>query len=103
MNIQDFKATLGGDTFISVTAEWCGPCKMMKPLLAGLAEDNESFNYIPVDADADKEVIQGLNVRSVPTFLKITKDLQVVGSLIGSKSRSDVINFLNTNGLPNVR
>lgn len=103
MRIQDFKDTLTGDTFVAVTATWCGPCKMLKPILAGLAEDNKSFNYTALDADEDKEIIQALNIRSVPTFMKITKDLEVVSSLIGSKSRSQVIEFLGTNGLPNVR
>lgn len=103
MRIQDFKDTLTGDTFVAITTTWCEPCKMLKPILAGLAEDNESFNYATIDADADKEVIQALNIRSVPTFLKITKDLEVVSSLIGSKSRSQVIEFLGNNGLPDVR
>lgn len=53
-------------------AEWCGPCKMLAPALAGLAEKYAGkIDVYKVDTDAEPELSAAFGIRSVPTMLFI--------------------------------
>lgn len=75
------------------TAEWCGPCKMIKPQLL------ETANQIPItfiDIDANSQTAQKYNVRSIPCAVLIDVNGNEMGKLIGSNvSKQSVINLYN--------
>ena len=56
------------------TAEWCGPCKMMKPMIEKVLEEHPEIEYIPVDIDANKETAINYEIMGVPTFILIGDD-----------------------------
>lgn len=67
-------------------AEWCGPCKMIAPILEELAAENsETFKVGKVNVDNNRQTAMQYNVRSIPTLL-IFKDGQVVpnGQIVGA-------------------
>ena len=51
------------------TAEWCGPCKMMKPMIAKVVEEHPEIEYVQIDVDESPETARDYNVMSVPTFI----------------------------------
>ena len=55
---------------VDFAAEWCGPCKMMKPILKDLKNQmGEDITIITVDVDRNQAVATQYNIRSVPTLM----------------------------------
>ena len=65
-------------------AEWCGPCKMIAPILDELAgENSETFKVGKVNVDDNRQTAMQYGVRSIPTLL-VFKDGKVVGQIVGA-------------------
>ena len=65
-------------------ADWCGPCKMIAPVVEELAEEYEGkFNFTKVDVDANPKKAMQFGIRSIPTLL-IFKGGQVADQVIGA-------------------
>lgn len=81
-NFQD-KAMNGGVAVIDFWAEWCGPCRMIAPVIEELATDYDGKALVgKVDVDSNPEVSMQFGVRSIPTIL-IIKDGEVVHKHVG--------------------
>ena len=65
-------------------ADWCGPCKMIAPVVEELAEEYEGkFNFTKVDVDANPKTAMQFGIRSIPTLL-IFKGGQVAEQVVGA-------------------
>ena len=68
-------------------AEWCGPCKMVAPLLEELAEEySEQVKFTKVDVDTNPQISVNFGIRSIPTLL-IFKEGKPVDQLVGAVSK----------------
>jgi len=68
-------------------AEWCGPCKMIAPILKELARDyKDKIKIAKIDVDAEIDLAQQFNIVSIPTILVFNKG-QVVKQQIGAVPR----------------
>jgi thioredoxin 1 len=72
---------------VDFTAAWCPPCRVMKPILAELADEQPELKVVQLDTDADQRTAADYGVLSMPTFL-LFRDGQVVQRLIGSRPKS---------------
>lgn len=82
----NFEEIIAGDQPILVDfwAEWCGPCKMIGPVVEQLASEYAGKAVIgKVDVDANPSVAQALGIRSIPTLL-FFKGGQVVDKQVGA-------------------
>jgi len=71
-------------------AEWCGPCKMIAPVLDELAGEFEGkVKVTKLNVDENPEVSSKFNVRSIPTLM-FFKGGKVVDQVIGAKSKADL-------------
>lgn len=71
-------------------AEWCGPCKMLAPVLEELSNDNQGkINIFKVNVDQNQQLAVQFNIRSIPTLL-FFKDGQVQEQVVGLKNKSDL-------------
>ncbi len=79
-------------------AEWCGPCKMIAPLLDEVAKENAGRVKIgKVDIDKNQSLSFKYNVRAVPTLL-FFKNGQVVDQVTGMTSKKDLLNRVEALG-----
>lgn len=77
------------------TAAWCGPCKVMKPVLAALAAEYRGrVTIVAIDVDEERLVAQQYDVRSMPTLV-ILRDGREVGRVVGSRPRAFVAGVLD--------
>ena len=76
---------------VDMFATWCGPCKMMAPVVAQLAEEYEgTVKVAKLDIDQNVDIVAQYKIMSVPTFLVI-KDGEVVKKLIGAVSKEELV------------
>lgn len=76
---------------VDMFATWCGPCKMMAPVVAQLAEEYKgSVKVGKLDIDQNVDIVAQYKTMSVPTFLVI-KDGEVVKKLIGAVSKEELV------------
>lgn len=75
---------------IDFWAEWCGPCRMVAPIVEELAKEYEDkVNIGKCDVDSNDDLVAMFRVRSIPTLV-FFKDGEVVGTHIGAISRNDL-------------
>ena len=69
-------------------ATWCGPCRMVAPILEELSVENtEQFKVVKVDSDENSGLAAHYSIRSIPTIL-IFKGGEVVKTIIGAKPKA---------------
>ena len=78
-------------------AEWCGPCKMIGPILEELdLELGEMIKIVKVDVDSNNQTAMKYAIRSIPTLI-IFKDGSVNAQHLGAASKAQLENFINQN------
>lgn len=82
---EEFQSALqhSGLVVVDFFATWCGPCKMIAPLLDKFSNEYSSAKFIKVDVDELSEVAQEYEVSSMPTIL-FFKDGKVVEKVVGA-------------------
>lgn len=77
-------------------AEWCGPCKMIAPVLEEIADSYEGrLKVCKIDVDAHKEIAQKFNVRGIPTLM-VFRDGQAQASKVGALSKTQLEEFIDS-------
>jgi thioredoxin 1 len=81
---------------IDFTASWCGPCRLVAPLIDRLAEDyQERARVFKFDIDQDRELVKQFGIRSIPAVL-VFKDGAEVERIVGVKDYEVFTNAVNS-------
>jgi thioredoxin 1 len=75
-------------------AEWCGPCKMIAPILEAIAEEHgDKLDIVKLNVDDNPQVTQKYNILNIPT-LGVFSNGEVVRELVGARSKSALLREL---------
>jgi thioredoxin 1 len=86
MNLVEFIEEIkSGTTIVDFWAEWCGPCKMVTPVLEEIAKEN-NVKLLKVNVDESKELSSAFNLTSIPVIMLYT-DGEKVKHIIGAKPK----------------
>ncbi|HTQ99311.1 MAG TPA: thioredoxin TrxA [Candidatus Acidoferrum sp.] len=84
-----------GHVLVDFWATWCGPCKMIAPVLDELAEEYAGkLKVCKMDVDANPGTAPKYNVKGIPTLI-LFKNGEVVGKKIGAMSKSQLAAFID--------
>ncbi len=78
-------------------APWCGPCKMLGPVLHEVAGEMEGkATFFKLNVDENTDIAQKYSVVSIPTVL-VFKNGEVVDKMVGFRPKQDIIKFISNN------
>jgi len=84
------KINSGKKVIVEFWAEWCGPCKMMKPIFEKVSTENETeVEMYTMNVDLNKEISSNLGIRSIPT-VKIFNEGNVVDTRVGVMAENNI-------------
>lgn len=97
LNEQNFEAeVLKSDipVFVDFFATWCGPCKMLSPIISELAEEYKGrVKICKVDVDEQSGIAAKFGIQSIPT-MKMFKNGEVVETIVGFRQKDAIISVL---------
>lgn len=70
-------------------ADWCGPCRMVSPLVDEIAEENPNILVGKVDVGKESELAQTLGVANIPTLI-VMRDGKIVNMSVGARSKTHI-------------
>ena len=73
-------------------APWCGPCRLLAPILDQVAEEREDIKVVKVNVDEEPELAGQFRVYSIPT-LAVLKDGQMVNQMVGARPKNQILSM----------
>uniref|UniRef100_A0A7C5V5E8 Thioredoxin n=1 Tax=Caldicellulosiruptor owensensis TaxID=55205 RepID=A0A7C5V5E8_9FIRM len=78
-------------------AAWCGPCRMVAPVIEELAQEYAGkVKFAKLNVDDYSDIAYAFRIMSIPTIM-LFKDGKAVDKIIGARPKSDFVNFINRN------
>lgn len=93
-NTDEFnKEIKDGVVLVDFFATWCGPCKMLGPILDNVSEELTDINFYKLDVDGAESIAKEYSIMSIPCLL-VFKEGKLDKKIVGLRSKDDVVNEL---------
>ena len=95
LNKENFNEIINTEKTILIDffATWCGPCRMVSPIVDEIAEEHPEYVDAKVDVDQNPELAAQLQVMSIPTLVVI-KDKKVINQSAGARPKAQILAML---------
>lgn len=74
-------------------APWCGPCRMVGPILEQISEERSDIKVVKVNIDEEIELAREYSIMSIPTIM-VVKDGKVVNQTLGARPKNQILEML---------
>ncbi|MCR5755737.1 MAG: thioredoxin [Acetatifactor sp.] len=78
---------------IDFWASWCGPCRMVSPVIDEIAQERSDIKVCKVNVDEQPELASAFNVMSIPTLV-VMKDGKVSERAVGARPKADILRMI---------
>ena len=96
LNSNEFNdAIKSGTVVVDFYADWCGPCKMLSPVVEELSKEYTDVKFVKVDVDEEEELAMKYGIMSIPTLF-LLKDGEIVGKTGGMQPIESLRAFINS-------
>lgn len=79
--------------FVDFWAEWCGPCKMIAPIIDQIAEEVQGVKIGKINVDEQPTLASNYGIMSIPTML-LFKNGQIANKAVGAKSKPELLDII---------
>lgn len=95
VNKNNFDSVKSGDktVLLDFYADWCGPCRMVSPLVDEIAEENPQYVVGKINVDNEPELAQAFGVMSIPTLV-IMKNGKIINQTVGARPKEQILDML---------
>lgn len=95
VNKDNFDSVIASEktVLLDFYADWCGPCRMVSPIVEEIAEENPQYLVGKINVDREQELAQKYNVLSIPTLMVI-KNGNVINQSAGARPKADILAML---------
>lgn len=80
--------------FVDFYADWCGPCKMLAPVVEQIAEEVKDVVFVKVNVDTTPDIASRYGIMSIPTLIAF-KDGQIAGTSVGFQPKEALMSVVN--------
>ena len=95
INKENFDEIINSNVpvLIDFYADWCGPCRMVGPIIEEIAEERDDVIVGKINVDNDPELAERFNVFSIPTIV-VLKDGEDVNRIMGARPKAQILSLL---------
>ena len=94
-SVQEFDNEVKeGLVLVDFFATWCGPCKMLSPVLEEVASENPNLSVLKIDVDEVGELAARFGIQAIPTLI-LFKDGNQVATKMGYQNKNQLLAFIN--------
>ena len=93
-NFQSIVNESGKTVLIDFWATWCGPCKMIAPLVEEIAAERSDIIVGKIDVDQEMDLAVQFGITSIPTLI-VMKNGEKVTSMVGYRPKADILKLLD--------
>ena len=95
VNIENFDSIKSSDkkVLLDFYADWCGPCRMVAPIVEEIANENPQYVVGKINVDNERELAEAFGVYSIPTLVVMDKG-NIVNKATGARPKDEILKLL---------